>query len=89
MLARSYRAVQSNFLYSQLGSLTPGDVSSLLAVTLVFRDLTSSILIPHLPMGDWIQDKAAQIMPLWHIDCFKLKLGQPVQEGHSDPPLFP
>ena len=88
MLARGYRAVQSNFPYSQLGCLTPGDVSSPLAVILVFRDLTSSILIPHLSMGDGIQDKTAQIMPLWHIDSFKLKLGQPVQEGHSDPPLF-
>ena len=28
-----------------------------------------------------------QIMALWHIDYFKLKLleKQPVQEGHSDP----
>ena len=35
-----------------------------------------------------IQGKQPENLPLWYIDYFQLKLlKQPVQEGHTDPPL--
>ena len=37
------------------------------------------------------QDRQPQNMPQWHIDYFELEFlkKQPMQEGHSDPPLCP